>query len=236
MERALDAQRPSALAYVARLRRVHPGKSPAELSKILSGWYLTAVTGTGATAGAAAIVPNGWVQVPVAVADLATFLEASVFYTLAQAEIHGLHPEDLERRRLLVTAVLIGDSTAAAALKPILGKTVPYWGREIVKRIPMSTINAANKILGPRFITKYGVKQGALVLGKQIPLGIGVIVGAVGNHAFGWFIIGSARKILGPAPSSWAHLDETSIDPAEASASPVEQVPPDGIEVVDPLP
>lgn len=206
-EQALGKQRPLALAYVARLRRVHPDKSPSELSNIVRGWYLTAVTGTGAGAGAAAVVPNGWVQVPAAIADLASFLEASVFYVLTQAEIHGVHPEDAERRRLLVTAALIGDSAAKGALKPLLGKTVPYWGREIVKKIPMSAINAANKILGPRFITKYGTKQGILVLGKQIPAGIGILVGAAGNHTFGWFIINSSKKMLGPAPTSWDHLD-----------------------------
>ena len=181
--------------------------SPLELSRVVNGWYLTTVTGTGAAAGAAAIVPNGWVQVPVAAVDLASFLEASVFYTLAIAEIHGLHPEDVERRRLLVTFVLVGDSAASTLLKPLFGRSVPYWGKTIVKKIPMTAINAANKILGPRFITKYGVKQGALVLGKQIPLGIGVVVGAAGNHAFGWFIIGSAKKTLGPPPASWDHLE-----------------------------
>lgn len=199
-------QRPAALAYVERLRRVHPDLSPARLTKVVNAWYLTAVTGSGAAAGASAIVPNGWVQIPVAVADLGTFLEASVFYTLTIAEIHGVHPEDIERRRLLVTMVLVGDSAAGTVLKSILGRSVPYWGREIVKAIPMSAVNAANKILGPRFITKYGVRQGVLVLGKQIPLGIGVLVGAGGNHGFGWVIIGSARKILGPAPDSWDHL------------------------------
>jgi hypothetical protein len=205
--KALVAQRPAALAYVARLRRVHPQKSPAQLTKVINRWYLTVVTSTGAASGAAAIVPNGWLQIPVALADLGTFLQASVFYTLAVAEIHGMHPEDIERRRLLVTLVLMGDSTLTTTLKPILGKSVPYWGKAIVNKIPMSAINAANKVLGPRFITKYGTKQGVLVLGKQIPFGIGVLVGAGGNHGFGWLIIRSAKKILGPAPVTWDQLE-----------------------------
>lgn len=37
----------------------------------------------------------------------------------------------------------------------------------------METINNVNKALGPRFITKYGTREGLLVLGKQIPLGLG---------------------------------------------------------------
>ena len=82
LNKALEAQYPLAVENVARLRRVNPGKSPAELISYLNAIYLSAVTTTGAGAGAAAIVPNGWVQVPVAIVDLITFLEASVLYTL----------------------------------------------------------------------------------------------------------------------------------------------------------
>lgn len=201
--KALEMQYPLAAENVARLRRVHPDKSPVELIKYLDRVYLGAVATTGAGAGAAAIVPNGWVQVPVAAAELATFLEASVLYALSVAEVHGVHAEDIERRRLLVMAVLIGDSAVKKAVEPVIGRTAPYWGKAIVNRIPNSTIKAVNKLLGPRFITKYGTKQGILVLGKQIPMFIGVGVGAVGNGAFGWFVIRSARKILGPPPRGW---------------------------------
>jgi len=165
--------------------------------------YLSAVTTTGAGAGAAAIVPNGWVQVPVAIIDLITFLEASVLYTLSVAEIHGLDVEDVERRRFLVTSVLIGNTAATRAIEPLIGRTAPYWGKKIVQSIPMSAINKANSVLGPRFVTKYGTKQGVLVLGKQIPLAIGVGIGAAGNHLFGWFVVKAAGKILGPPPESW---------------------------------
>src|SRR5690554_953032 len=102
LDKALEAQRPLAVANVERLRRVHPEKSPAELISYLNKIYLAAVTTTGAGAGAAAIVPNVVVQVPVALGDLLTFLEASVLYTISVAEIHGLDLEDVERRRLLV--------------------------------------------------------------------------------------------------------------------------------------
>ncbi|WP_208109974.1 hypothetical protein [Brachybacterium sp. AG952] len=202
---AVDKQYPAAAANVARLRRVHPDKSPSELIAHLDKYYLGAVTTTGAGAGAAAIVPNGWVQFPVAAAELVTFLEASVLYTLSVAEIHDVHAEDVERRRLLVMSVLLGDAAVKKAVEPIIGRSVPYWGRAIVNVIPMSAITRANKVLGPRFITKYGTKQGVLVLGKQMPMMLGVGIGAAGNGAFGWFVIRSARKILGPPPEEWRH-------------------------------
>lgn len=44
----------------------------------------------------------------------------------------------------------------------------------------MTAVKQANKILGPRFNTKYGTKTGILVLGKQVPLPIGSGIGGVG--------------------------------------------------------
>ena len=202
---AIEKQYPLAAQNVARLRRVHPDKSPAELITYLNKFYVGTVTTTGAGAGAAAIVPNGWVQLPVAAVELAAFLEASVLYVLSVAEIHGVHAEDVERRRLLVMAVLVGDAAVKKAVEPLLGRSVPYWGKAIVSSIPISAITKANKLLGPRFITKYGTKQGVLVLGKQVPFFIGVGIGAAGNGTFGWFVVRSARKILGPPPGAWAH-------------------------------
>jgi hypothetical protein len=206
-DRAIEAQYPLAVDNCARLRRVHPDKSPEELLSYLTKIYLGAVATTGAGAGAAAAVPNGGVQVPAAIADLVVFLEASALYTLSVAEIHGLSVEDIERRRLLVMSVLVGNSAATTTLEPLIGRSAPYWGRLIVKAIPMSTINKANKLLGPRFVTKYGAKQGVVVLGVQVPFFIGAALGAGGNGLFGWFIVNAARKILGPPPESWDELD-----------------------------
>ncbi|MBH0130578.1 hypothetical protein [Salinibacterium sp. NK8237] len=219
-DKALESQQPFAIATVERLRRVHPDKSPAELIKVVNKYYLGAVTATGAGAGAAAITPNLAVQVPVAIVELGTFLEASVLYTLTVAEIHGLHLEDIERRRLLVTAVLVGNTAVSATLESLLGRTVPFWGKKIVSSIPMATIDAANKILGPRFITKYGTRQGILVLGKQVPLAIGVAIGAGGNNVFGHLNIKAAKTILGPPPASWDLVAEFSADANGVAAEP----------------
>ena len=38
-----------------------------------------------------------------------------MLYVLSRAEIHGLHPEDFERRKLLVYMVLMGDSANRCA-------------------------------------------------------------------------------------------------------------------------
>ena len=150
--------------------------------------------------GAADTVPGG--GIPSAAFDVVAFTEASVLYALTLAEIHDIHPEDIERRRLLVQTILIGDS-AITALNKGASRSVPYWGRQIVNGIPMSAVHRANKLLGPRFITKYGTKQGVLVLSKQIPLGLGIGVGAGANYLVGRTIVKTSRKVFGPAPKAF---------------------------------
>lgn len=91
---------------------------------------------------------------------------------------------------------MLGDA-AASGVQAAAGRTAPYWGRQIVNSIPIEAINNMNKVLGPRFITKYGSKQGVLVLGKQLPVGLGVVIGGGGNHIVGRGVVLSTRRILG---------------------------------------
>ena len=56
-EKSLSIQQPLAKLHVARLRRVHPDKTPGELIEVLNRWYLLAVTSSGAGVGAAAAAP-----------------------------------------------------------------------------------------------------------------------------------------------------------------------------------
>lgn len=220
LDKALVAQQPLAKKHVERLRRVHPGDTPQDLIRRLHRYYLASITASGGASGAAGIVPGA--AIPTALADVMVFTEASVLYTLSLAEVHGLHPEDFERRKLLVLTVLLGDG-AIKALDKAIGRTGPYWARRIVGAIPMSAINRVNKVLGPRFITKYGTKQGVLVLSKQVPLGIGAALGAGGNHVFGRLTIRSARSIFGEPPSSWDDADcgeEATLDPGPVDSTP----------------
>ncbi|MDH2414342.1 hypothetical protein [Nocardioides sp. CER19] len=212
LTKALTFQGPVARKNFERLRRVHPNDSPVQLQRRITKYYLSTVATSGGAMGAAGAVPGG--GIPSAAFDVVAFTEASVLYALTLAELHDLHPEDLERRRLLVQTILIGDS-AITALNKGVGRAVPFWGFRIVKRIPMSAVNAANKVLGPRFITKYGTKQGVLVLSKQIPLGLGVGVGAGANYLIGRTIAGTAKKVFGPPPATFASEQDAAEDVLE---------------------
>jgi hypothetical protein len=208
LSKALTFQSPVARRTFDRLRRVHYDDSPQELADRVTKYYLSTVTMSGGAMGAAGAVPGG--GIPSAAFDVVAFTEASVLYALTLAEIHGIHPEDLERRRLLVQTILIGDS-AVTALNKGAGRTVPYWGKQIVNAIPMSAVLKANKVLGPRFITKYGTKQGILVLSKQVPLGLGIGVGAGASHLVGRTIVRTARKVFGPLPERFVPGSDSDV-------------------------
>ncbi len=74
----------------------------------------------------------------------------------------------------------------------------------------MTVINDMNKKLGPRFITKWGTKQGVLVLGREIPFGIGAGIGAGGNFLVARGSVQAARRAFGPAPAKWPGLPPAS--------------------------
>lgn len=202
-DKALEVQYPLAIKNVERLRRVHPNKSPKELLAYLDKHYLRTVAITGFAAGTAAAVPNGVVQTPLALAELLSSLEASVFYALCAMEIYGVSIEDHERRQLIVRIILVGDSAVTGALRSLNKRTVPYWSKKLINSIPMSAIKRCNKVLGPRFITKYGTKQGVIVLDKQVPILLGAGIRVIGNTLFGYFTIASVKKVFGDTPDTW---------------------------------
>jgi hypothetical protein len=202
LNRVIRLQRPVARANVDRLRRVHPEKSPSELLELVDRDYLAVVSATGFAAGAAAANGDGRLGVAAALLDAVAFTEATVLYALTVAEIHDVHPEDHERMRLVVMAIMVGEE-GTRLINSVAGSAGRHWGKQIVQRIPMSAINRINARLAPRFITKYGTKQGVLVLSKQVPRGIGALLGGGGNLLIGCALVRSAREFFGDAPAAW---------------------------------
>ena len=130
------------------------------------------------------------------------FLEASTLFVPAVAEAHHVRVEDVERRRTLVIAILMGDS-GSTIVKRVAGRTGRHWARWVVEGIPIFTIQKINRLLGPRFVTKLGTKQGILVLGRHVPAFIGAAIGGGGNAFFGHLTVRATRRALGPAPVSF---------------------------------
>lgn len=197
VEKMLAIQQPLAVEEVARLRRVNPNKSPAELSSYRDRSYLREVRRIGAAAGLAGTGQR-------APGNPHEFQQASALYVLTVAELHHLHPEDFERRTQLLEFVLTGNVLSRATTsEPVMRSTVPHLSKIILDSIPMSAISRANRPLGPRFTTKRGTVQGKIVLEQIIPHVVGVGLGAGGYHLSGCFVIMTAKKILEPAAASW---------------------------------
>ncbi|BCL17345.1 hypothetical protein GCM10017556_50840 [Micromonospora sagamiensis] len=58
-------------------------------------------------------------------------------------------------------------------------------------------------VLGRNFITKYGTKQGIIVLGRVAPFGIGAVIGGGANAALATLTVKAGRRAFGPPPTSW---------------------------------
>jgi hypothetical protein len=201
LDKALAVQRPVVLAYLNRVRGRRPDLPPAELVRQLERRYAAAVAGIGAASGGAAALPGVGTATSVAAgaAEITAFVSATAMYVLALAELHQVPVSDPQVRRALVLGVLVG-APGEAALEAQGGK---HWAQVINRPDTKSRIGAINGRLGRLLVTRFGARQGALLVGRALPLGIGAGVGALGNVALAKAAISSARRAFGPPPEQF---------------------------------
>ncbi|KUI14041.1 hypothetical protein AU193_08395 [Mycobacterium sp. GA-1285] len=206
IERGSRVQTPAVKAYVDRLREQYPHATPAEVIKKLEKRYLSAVMASGAAVGSAAAFPGiGTLTAMASVAgETVVFLEATALYVLAIAEVHGIPTDHQERRRALVLAVLVGeDSKGAIADLVGRGRTRGGWVADGAATLPLPALSQLNSRLLRYFVKRYTLKRGALAFGKTLPVGVGAVVGGVGNRLMGKRIVANARGAFGPPPPRW---------------------------------
>lgn len=201
LNRALNVQRAAVGSHICRLRYQHPSASPSGLIRVLERQYLAAVTGAGVAVGGTAAVPGVGTSVALAVSggEVAANITASAFLVMAVAYIHGLEVREAERRKTLLLGVLLGDS-GESVLLTVAARTGRHWAREVVEAVPIESIRGVNRVLGRTFVTRYGTKQGILVIGRVIPFGIGALIGGGGNYILGGGVVRATRRAFGPAP------------------------------------
>lgn len=200
LDKALVIERPAVLAYLNRIRSTRPEMSPAELIRHLERRYLVVEVGIGGAAGAAAVLPGAGTGTVVAsgAAEITAFVSATALFVLALAELHGLTVSDAEVRRALVVAVLVG-STAETVLDSG-ERGASHWAQVLASHGSRDKPRGLDERLGRLLLTRFGTRQGVLLLGRALPLGIGAGIGAVGNAALARSAIGTAREAFGPAP------------------------------------
>ncbi|KDN87231.1 hypothetical protein [Kitasatospora cheerisanensis] len=204
LDKAIGAQSPLVRRNIARARQRNPEATPAEVVRNLERMYVSALTGTGAAVGGAAAAPGVGTGVALALSagEALSSLELSALFALSVADVHGVPLGEIERRRTIVMGIMLGGSSSATITK-IAERTGQHWGRQVVAKVPLETLRRINSVLGKNFVTKYGTKQGIIVLGRAAPFGIGAVIGGGANAAVAALAVRAARRAFGPAPDAW---------------------------------
>ena len=202
MERAVEVQRPLVLANIRRLQRKHPAATPAELVSIVEKRYLATVTGSGAAVGATAVVPAVGTVAALGLSAVATvgFLEATALYAQSVAELHGVHLLDPDRSRTMVMAIMLGEE-GTAMMQSVAGRGAKPWASSL-GGMSSGLMGSVGSSIRRQFTKRVIARQGTALVGRALPLGVGAVVGGVGNHAMGKGVIKTARRAFGPAPDT----------------------------------
>jgi hypothetical protein len=189
---------------LARARQRRPDATPTEVIRALERMYRSALTGTGAAVGAVAAVPAVGTGAALALSggEVLSTLEMTALFAFSLAQVHGIPLDEIERRRTLVMGIMLGGS-GAETIPKVAEKTGQHWAKQIVAKVPASKLLQINKMLGKNFITKYGTKQGIIVLGRVVPFGIGAVIGGGANLLLAETAIRASRRAFGPPPESW---------------------------------
>ncbi|MHB1173389.1 MAG: hypothetical protein ACYCZY_13085 [Lacisediminihabitans sp.] len=208
IERLLSVQRPLVLVHVRGIRRRHPNASPAQVITILERRYLAAVTTGGAAVGASAVIPGVGIGISLALSGVETagFLEASALFAQSVTEVHGIAVEDPERASTLVMTMMLGSagsdlvSQLAAQVAGTGASRGRFWGELVTKSLPQAAMSHITSRVKRSFVKRFTTTQGASVVGRVLPFGIGAVVGGVGNHLLGRTVVTSSRDAFGAAP------------------------------------
>ncbi|WBB80421.1 hypothetical protein O7606_03295 [Micromonospora sp. WMMD882] len=204
LDKAIDLQGPLVRKNIARARQRNPDATPAEVIRSLERMYVSALTGSGAAVGGAAAAPGVGTGVAVALSagEFLSSLQLSALFALSVAEVHGVPIDEVERRRTIVMGIMLGGSGQATIAK-VAERTGKHWGRHIAAKVPGETLRQINKVLGRHFVTRFGTRQGIIVLGRVAPFGIGAVIGGGANAALAALAVRAARHAFGPAPEAW---------------------------------
>jgi hypothetical protein len=229
LDRVLSVQRPFVLAHIRSIRRSKPDATPAEIIRTLERRYLAAVTTGGALVGATAAIPavGTITSIALSTAETAGFLEASALFAQSVTEVHGIAVTDPERARTLVMTMILG-SAGSDLVEQLASEVVgvgpgraAFWGELVTKNLPKSAMGGVARRLRAFFLKKFAANEGAGIIGRAIPFGIGAVIGGVGNHFLGRRVVTSSRTAFGPAPVRFpTSLDATPPQKPQESALP----------------
>ncbi|MBX9918358.1 MAG: hypothetical protein K2Y33_00780, partial [Mycolicibacterium frederiksbergense] len=77
------------------------------------------------------------------------------------------------------------------------------WISDGAATLPLPAVSQLNNRLVKYFVKKYALKRGAIAFGKLLPVGVGAVVGGVGNRLMGKRIVKNASLAFGSPPPRW---------------------------------
>ncbi|MGC5617481.1 hypothetical protein [Georgenia sp. Z1491] len=179
--------------------------SPERLLRHLERDYVRSVSRLGGAVGATAAFPvlGTAVAVGMTSAQMAAFVDASARYVLAVAEVHGVHVDDLEKRRSLLLSALLGEE-GARVVSGELGLSGLGWARTALGQLSSGSVRSLNRALTAQ-LARAGANRGLrLALGRLAPFGVGMVLGYRGARALGRDVVEGTRTAFGPPPELFA--------------------------------
>jgi hypothetical protein len=199
----------SANRWEAAVRRAAelPGAIRPEKVHALSDQFARELGMAGAAAGAAAAAPTVGTMATLAAttAELAYFTARAGDLVLTMAALHGHPNPSIDERRAWVLAVLIYGGSARDGLARSINEASTGLTMAGEHRIPLTTLQTANRLMGKRLIRHYGSRRGAAAVGRLVPLGIGAIIGGTANYV-------AVRALARNADEFFARLPYSAID------------------------
>lgn len=207
-DRVLSVQRPVVLAHIRGIRKSKPDATPAEVIRILERRYLSAVTVGGTAVGASAAIPAIGTAASLALStvETAAFLEASALFAQSITEVHGFGIDDPERARTLVMTMILGGA-GSELIEQLAGQVTgtgatrtKFWGELVTRNLPKTAISKIGARIRTHFLKRFVAREGASMLGRAIPFGVGAVIGGGGNLLLGRRVVAASRTAFPPPP------------------------------------
>jgi len=194
VDTAIGVQDGAVRAHVASVRAGTADATGEQVVQALEGQYLATTSGAGAAVGGAASLPGvgTTLAVGLSVAETVAFLDTTALFAFATAQALGHRVGDMPRRRALLLCALLGDD-AIALVGPADDGSRAGWGARLVA-LDDPAVAELNRVTEKWLVTRFGPRQGMLVLGRLVPFGIGAAVGAAGNALTAKGVIARVRS------------------------------------------
>jgi hypothetical protein len=190
-----------------------PGAIRPEKINALSDQFARELGVAGAAAGAAAAAPTVGTMATLAAttAELAYFTARAGDLVLTMAALHGRPNPTVDERRAWVLAVLIYGGSARDGLARSINEASTGVTLAGEHRVPLATLQTANRLMGKRLLRRYGTRRGVAALGRLVPLGLGAIIGGTANYVAVRALVKNADELFARLPYSAIDVDSVDV-------------------------